>query len=35
MNDFFREIVMCIKLLVYLLYIEIKGLFNKNMDNRN
>lgn len=35
MNEFFKEIVVCIKSLIYLLCAEIKGLFNKNMDNRN
>ncbi len=35
MNGFFKEIVMCLKPLIYLLYVEVKVLFNKNMDNRN
>ncbi len=35
MNGFFKEIVMCLRSLIYLLYAEVKGLFNKNMDNRN
>lgn len=34
MKELFNEVIVCIKSLFRLLYIEIKSLFNKNEDNR-
>ncbi len=34
MKEFFKEVIVSIKSIFLMLFIEIKSLFNKNVDNR-
>lgn len=34
MKEFYKDVTICIKSIFLLLYVEIKSLFNKNVDNR-